>query len=166
MKIAKGETLVDVEWLRLLQRPLRGSGVGKEGKVIATDTNKEHREFVETLAKNHGLNVETVVAKLDNLNVPDKVADVIFMGSLYDAVYAYSMEVVKDRLINSVRNALKPNGRLVILNYDHVDAPEIPHHGPHIDKRLIIQQLQHYGFKLVEQKQIIPQAYVLVFQAK
>lgn len=166
MKIAKGETLVDV-----------GSGpgfysvrfadlVGKEGKVIATDTNKEHREFVETLAKNHGLNVGTVVAKLDNLNVPDKVADVIFMGSLYDAVYAYSMEVVKDRLINSVRNALKPNGRLVILNYDHVDAPEIPHHGPHIDKRLIIQQLQHYGFKLVEQKQIIPQAYVLVFQAK
>jgi predicted methyltransferase len=162
--LKKGETVVDV-----------GSGpgyfsfrfadiVGNEGKVIATETNKDHKDYVSSVARKYGLNVETVEAKLNNVNVPPNTADTIFLGSLYDAVYAYSMETVKDQFIASVKACLKPQGKLVILDHNHVDPPEIPYHGPQIDKRLIINQLKYYGFKLVSEKQIIPQGYVLIFQ--
>jgi hypothetical protein len=33
-----------------------------------------------------------------------------------------------------------------------------------IDRRLIIEQLKYYGFRLVQTTQPIPQRYVLVFQ--
>jgi len=138
--------------------------VGKDGKVYATEMNLDHRNYVSAIAKKYGLNVEVVEAKLNDLNVGDAKADIVFLCSLYDAIYAYSMETVKDQFVASIKKALKPGGRLVIVDNDHVDPPAIPYHGPQIDKRLIIQQLQHYGFHLVDQKQIIPQRYVLIFQ--
>jgi predicted methyltransferase len=162
--VQPGDTVVDVG---------SGSGyytfkfadlVGKGGKVFATETNKSHREYVAAVAQKYSLNVETVEAKLNDVNVPANTADMIFLASLYDAIYAYSMEQVKNQFIASIKKCLKPNGRLVIMDNNHVNPPEIPYHGPQIDKRLIIQQLKYYGFKLVGEKQIIPQRYVLVFQ--
>ena len=44
-------------------------------------------------------------------------------------------------------------------------APDIPYFGSGISKELVISQLYHYGFKLVDYNQFVPQRYILKFNA-
>jgi hypothetical protein len=88
------------------------------------------------------------------------------MCSLYHIIYTTLTEEVKDRFVNSLKTALKPDGRLVIVDNAVVTQGTLPYHGPHIAKELIIGQLYYYGFDLAEQYQFIPQRYVLVFKKR
>jgi SAM-dependent methyltransferase len=139
--------------------------VGPGGQVYAVDTNKRHLDYVDRLGNDTGTkSIRTVLSELDNAKLPENSIDVGFLCSLYGVVYATSMEHVKDDFVASIRSALKPNGRLVIVDNSIVKPPLLPYHGPHIDPRLVIAQLSYYGFRLVEQVQVIPQRYVLIFE--
>lgn len=165
LKLAPGQSIADV-----------GSGpgyytfkfariVGAKGRVYALDTNKLHLDFVETLRKDvEADNVQTVLSELNDCKLPEGSIDTAFLCSLYGIIYAASIEKVKDQFLESVHRALKPEGRLVIVDNAVVPEPIVPYHGPYIDKRLIIGQLAHLGFRLVEEHQFIPQRYVLVFE--
>jgi hypothetical protein len=54
----------------------------------------------------------------------------------------------------------------VIVDNAVVQNGQLPYHGPHIAKELVIGQLYYYGFDLTEQYQFIPQRYVLVFKKR
>jgi ubiquinone/menaquinone biosynthesis C-methylase UbiE len=139
--------------------------VGPKGYVYAIDTSDTHAKYVEGLAKKYNFkNIEPIKSKTDNIAVPDKQVDLAFMCSIYHVVYMTSMEEVKDRFIESIKKALKPDGTLVIVDNALVDSTQIPYHGPYIAKELVIAQLEYYGFKLVKEYQFIPQRYVLVFK--
>jgi hypothetical protein len=88
------------------------------------------------------------------------------MCSLYHIIYTTSTEEVKDRFVDSLKDALRPGGRLVIVDNAVVQNGQLPYHGPHIAKELVIGQLYYYGFDLTEQYQFIPQRYVLVFKKR
>ena len=70
------------------------------------------------------------------------------MCSLYHIIYTTSTEEVKDRFVASIKDALKPDGRLVIVDNAVVQDGQLPYHGPHIAKELVIGQLYYYGFDL------------------
>src|SRR5258707_11842197 len=93
-------------------------------------------------------------------------SDLVFMCSLYHIIYATATEEVKDRFIESIKKALKPDGHFVVVDNAIVPSGKLPYHGPHIAKELIIGQLYYYGFDLIEQYQFIPQRYVLVFKRR
>jgi SAM-dependent methyltransferase len=90
--------------------------------------------------------------------------DMAFLCSLYHIIYATSSEKVMDAFIKSIRDVLKPDGSLVIIDNALVEDQELPYHGPYIAKELIITQMKHYGFRLAETHQFIPQRYVLIFK--
>lgn len=139
--------------------------VGKGGHVFAVDTNAEHLKYVSLISARYGMeNVSTIHSALDDTKLPANTVDLVFLCSLYHMVYATSMEVVKDRFIDSIKRSLRKGGRLVIADNALVRRDELSYHGPHIAKELIVLQLKHYGFKLVDAAQFIPQRYVLVFQ--
>lgn len=139
--------------------------VGKAGRVYATDTNKEHLDYIAPLAAKYAPNVEIVASRLNDTRLPPHSVDLVFMCSLYGVVYTTSLEMVTDQFIDSIRTALKLGGRLVIVDNAVVKEGEIPYHGPYIAKEFIIAQMKHYGFRLADSAQFIPQRYVLVFQA-
>jgi hypothetical protein len=87
-------------------------------------------------------------------------------ASLYHIIYTTSTGEVKDRFTAGLKDALKPDGRLVIVDNAVIRDGQLPYHGPHIAKELVIGQLYYYGFDLVEQYQFIPQRYVLVFKKR
>ena len=90
--------------------------------------------------------------------------DTVFMCSMYHAVYIANLEYVKDAFIASIKKALRPGGRLVIVDND-INAKGAPaYFGPGIAKELIIAQLKFYGFRLEAYRQFVPQRYVLVFR--
>lgn len=57
-------------------------------------------------------------------------------------------------------------GRWIIVD-NSITSNGVPsYYGPGIEKELIIAQLNYYGFQLKEEKQFIPQRYILQFKRK
>ncbi len=140
--------------------------VGRQGRVYAVETSQDTLSHVGATAFKLGLgNVVPILGRLNDTKLPARSVDVVFLCSLYHAVYVTSIESVKDQFIESIKKALKPGGRLVIADNDVLPDDRLPYYGPRIDRRLIIYQLNHYGFRLVAEAQFIPQRYVLVFQS-
>ena len=141
--------------------------VGSTGSVYAIDTEEKHTKYVEGIANKYNVqNIEIINSKSDSIAVSENQLDLAFMCSLYHVIYLTSMEEVKDRFVQSIKTALKPDGTLVVVDNALVDSEQLPYHGPYIAKELVISQLEYYGFNLVNQYQFIPQRYVLVFKQK
>ena len=140
--------------------------VGKDGKVYALDTKKPHVDYIESLVKKWGKsNVTPVMSYPDNLGLDiEGEADVVFMCSLYHIIYAVSSVHERDGMLKGIHQALKPGGKLVIVDNGPVAEEQLPYHGPYIRKELIEAQLAEYGFVLDQAHQIIPQRYMLVFR--
>jgi SAM-dependent methyltransferase len=168
MPLKAGDTIVDV-----------GSGpgyfsfkfsdiVGDSGKVYAMDTKKEHVDYMKSFIKKWEIkNVIPNLSYNDDLGLQiDAEADVVFMCSLYHIIYAVSSVHDREGMLNSIKNALKPGGKLVIVDNGPVDKKDIPYHGPYVRKELLVAQLAEYGFTLEQYNQIIPQRYMLVFNRR
>lgn len=140
--------------------------VGSDGKVFAIDAAKDHEEYIEGVAKRNNLNnVEFVhLPKADNIGVEANQLDLAYMSYVYHIVYTVTYEEVRERYLNDLKDALKPDGRLVVVDNGMIPDDVVPYHGPFISKELVIAQLERYGFELESQYQFIPQRYVLVFK--
>src|SRR5262249_46321811 len=139
--------------------------VGSKGKVFASDTEDQPLEVIKSLAMRDRVeNVVPVKSFYDDCKLPPGSADLMFLCSLYHAIYVVTVEPYREKYIESLKKALKKGGRLVIADNEVTVANDSPYYGPRIDRRLIIEQLKHYGFKLVDSAQFVPQRYILVFQ--
>lgn len=164
LNLKKGESVADIGC---------GSGyfsyrfchhVGKDGRVYATETNEDALAYLKKLIDKNNLNITPLVGRLNDACLPENSVDTIFMCSMYHAVYIANLEFVKDEFIESLKKALRPGGRLVIVDND-ITAREAPaYFGPGIAKELIIAQLKYYGFELAESQQFVPQRYILTFR--
>ena len=138
--------------------------VGKGGKVYALDLVKDQLENLNRSAAKAGIhNIETVASKENNCTLPENSIDMAYLCSLYHATYVISLEYVKDGFVESLKKALKPGGKLVIVDNMPLSDKEGGYYGPRICKEMLIAQLTHYGFKFSSYAQFIPQRYVLVF---
>jgi ubiquinone/menaquinone biosynthesis C-methylase UbiE len=138
--------------------------VGETGKVYALDIKQEHLDFMNEYMQREGIsNVTTVRSKEDDLCLKEPV-DAAFLCSLYHIIYGVAPEPSRQNFIHSLKQALKPQGRLIIVDNGPVEDPHLPYHGPYLAKELAIAQLKQYGFELLSYHQIIPQRYLLVFR--
>ncbi|BCU06769.1 methyltransferase domain-containing protein [Allochromatium tepidum] len=139
--------------------------VGPTGQVLAFDTKDSHIEYLNGLASKWGLKqVVGAVSSTDGFEIPEPgTADMVFMCSLYHILYGVSSQAERDGMIASILKALKPDGRLVVVDNGPVEAGLLPYHGPYIRQELIASQLKAYGFELESSEQVIPQRYLMVF---
>jgi len=139
--------------------------VGPTGYVYAEDINRQHIDYVSKLTKQMGVkNIETVMPKEnEDLRLARK-ADLTFLCSLYHNIYALDADEDRDKFVGILKNNLKPDGTLVVVDNGLVDDTKLPYHGPHISRDFIINQLWYYGFRLVKSYQFIPQRYILIFK--
>ena len=138
---------------------------GKNGKVYATEINKDALSHLESFIQYSGVdNICPVVAKMNDVSLPENSLDTVFMCSMYHAVYITDIEFVKDAFIESLRKALKQDGRLIIVD-NAITPRDVPsYYGPGILPKLVIAQLNCYGFDLVSYQALVPQRYVLIFR--
>ena len=139
--------------------------VGDEGKVYAIETNPRHLEFLNHYIERNGIkNISVVESTFEGIGLPkDVTVDVVFICSLYHNVYAAFTDEERDSFVGSIRHALRPDGKLIIVDNDLVAGRDLPYHGPYISKDFIISQLWYYGFDLIDTFQFTPQRYVLIF---
>jgi putative heme-binding domain-containing protein len=86
--------------------------VGPQGKVIAVDIQQSMLDLSAGTVRQHGLtNVEYALATETDPRLPENSIDLVFIA------YAYHEFSQPEAIMSAVRRALKPNGRVVILEY-------------------------------------------------
>lgn len=132
--------------------------VGESGIVYAVDIQQEMIDYARKNLLDRGLkNVVLVLGDMDDPKLPHEKMDVIILLSTYHEI-AKTVEYVK-----KLRAALKPHGKLAILEF----ADESPI-GPPLKFRLpediVIHEVRQADFTLLQKHTfLLPYQYFLVF---
>lgn len=139
--------------------------VGPEGRVYAVETNALHLSFVAfTMAREHLSNIERVHTSPRDVGLPAASLDCAFICSLYHAIYGATDALSRDFFLGSVWRALKPGGRLIVVDNNGAVRGASPFIGERISAPVVVSNLLRYGFEHVRTSQPVPQRYVLVFR--
>ena len=159
LKIPKGAVVVDLgagvgyfTW-RLARQ------VGPSGKVIAVDIQQRMLDLLTRNMARRGIrNVEIVLGAEDDPRLPEGKADLVLLVDVYH-------ELARPQAImRRVRRSLKPDGRLVLVEYRKED-PTIPIHPLH--KMTVGEaraEIEPVGFRFHELMSFLPRQHVIVFK--
>jgi len=134
--------------------------VGKDGRVFAVDTNPKFLEFIRNSAKEKGLdNVETVLIAADNLILPEKGIDLIFMRNV---THHLSNRV---EYFKRLKGALKQDGRIAIIEY-RAGGGRFSFHrkfGHYVPKEALINEMKDAGYRLEKDLDFLPEQSFTIF---
>ena len=133
--------------------------VGPEGKAIGLDIEPSMVEYMKEDAKKQGLtNYEARVVKPDDAGLPLKSVDVVFICNTYHHI--------EDRInyLKRLSKALKPNGRIVIVDFYKKPMPVGPQSVAHkISEEEIKREFKKAGYRLTKSLDFLPYQYYLEF---
>ena len=136
--------------------------IERQGKVYAVDTNPEFLEFISSSAKEKGLgNIETILATENDLDLPERSLDLVFIRNVY---HHLSNRV---KYFRNLSGALKSEGEVVIIDY--TGSGFFSFHrlsGHYTSKETIVGEMEKAGYELVQEYDILPKQYFLVFTLK
>jgi len=161
LKIAKGSTVADIgagvgymTW-RLAQR------VGPAGKVYANDIQAPMLEQLRrNMEQRHVTNVETILGEPDDPKLPQRRMDLVLLVDVY---HEFSEP---QKMLRHIRESLKPDGRMVLLEY-RAEDPNVPILALH--KMTVAQvkaEIEPEGFHLDKVIESLPRQHILIFGRK
>jgi ubiquinone/menaquinone biosynthesis C-methylase UbiE len=133
--------------------------VGKTGRVLAVDVQPEMLRMLEESAKQKSIkNVEIVQSMEYDPKLPEGEIDLILLVDVYHE-FAYP-----EQMLAAMRKALKPKGRLVLVEF-RLEDPNVPIKLEHkMSKEQVKKELLPNGYKLVEEFDKLPWQHVMFFQ--
>lgn len=122
--------------------------VGPSGRVIAEDVDRSALSRLRQTAQRQGLgNVETILGETDDPRLPEQSLDGVLIVNAYHEMYAH------EAMLAGIRRALRPGGRLVILDMPRDStlsrAAQMERHGLAIG--IAARDLVAAGFQIVSQ---------------
>ena len=161
LKIAKGSAVADIGAGSGYMTIKLAKKVGAEGKVIATDIQPGMIDLLnKRLAKSKITNVTTVLGTQDDPRLPIESLDLVLMVDVYHELSQ------PQQMLQRLREALKPGGRLVLLEYRKED-PTIPIRFEH--KMSVAEarmEVEAEGFTLAKVDEALPRQHILIFTPK
>ena len=158
IKLVKGSTVADVGAGSGYMTVKMAKRVGPTGKVYANDIQPEMLSLLrQRLAKEKIANVETVLGTVDDPKLPAGAVDLILMVDVY---HEFSEP---QKMLRRMHEALKPGGRLVLLEYRKED-PAIPIRPEH--KMSVVEaklEVEAEGYKLSKVDEVLPRQHILIF---
>ena len=158
MKIKTDDTIADIG---------AGSGyhvfkmapLADKGLVYAVDIQPEMLEAIELKKKSKRVsNVETVLGSAKKINLPKNSLDKVLLVDVYHE-FSNPFE-----MIESIKNALKPNGLLFLIEYRGED-PNVPIKKIHkMTKKQSIAEMRAVGLKLKENIDNLPWQHCMIFE--
>jgi len=158
LKIAKGATVADVGAGSGYMTVRLAKIVGPMGRVYANDIQPGMLELLQkNITKAKLNNVVPVLGSFDDPKLPASSLDLVLMVDVY---HEFSEP---QAMLRHIRDALKPDGRMILLEYRGED-PEIPIQPLH--KMTVAQaklEIEHEGFMLARVQEDLPRQHVLTF---
>jgi len=134
--------------------------VGAGGKVYAEDISEVFIRNIRRIAHEQGMrNLVGIVGSDKDAKLPAAALDLIFVCDTYHHFeYPQSM-------LASLRRALKPAGRLVVIDFikDPAQSSAWILHHVRADKRTVISEIEAAGFKLSREEAFLRSNYFIVF---
>jgi len=137
--------------------------VGASGKVYAVDVSRTFVENILRRTKHDGLhNVIGVVNTQDDVKLPPNSIDVAFVCDTY-----HHFERPAPTL-GSIRKALRPGGKLVVIDYQriHGTSSEWVLHHVRAGKETAIREIERAGFRLERDLDLLRENYFLQFSRR
>ena len=157
LKIQPGDVVADVGagsgffTVKLSRR------VGPTGKVYAVDIQKEMLDLIRQKIDRMGLgNIEPVLGETADPHLPPQAIDLIF---IVDAYHEFQEPL---SLVKRLREALKPDGRLMIIEYKSEYAYIRPLHK--MEESQIVGELKLGGFTLSKRFDLLENQHMLIFK--
>jgi ubiquinone/menaquinone biosynthesis C-methylase UbiE len=158
LKLQKGAIVADVGAGSGYMTVRMAKKVGPTGKVYANDIQPEMLKLLnERLTHDKISNVETVLGTVDDPRLPDGALDLILMVDVYHEFQQ------PEAMLRRMHAALKPGGRLVLLEYRKED-PQVPIRLEH--KMTVAEaklEVEAEGFKLTKVDPVLPRQHILIF---
>ena len=134
--------------------------VGEEGEVHAVDIQQEMLHMLDARAKQANIaNVKPVLGSLIDPRLPPASQDLILLVDVY---HEFSHP---EHMLRAMRTALKPGGRVVLVEF-RLEDPKVPIKLLHkMSKKQIMKEFPPNGYKLVEQFDKLPWQHVMIFEA-
>jgi ubiquinone/menaquinone biosynthesis C-methylase UbiE len=159
LKIAGGATVADVgagvgyTSLRLARR------VGPTGTVLATDVQPQMLRMLAENLKVAGVkNVRPIRASQSETGLPEGAVDLALMVDVYHEC------TDPETVLQGLRKALKPGGRLVLVEFRGED-PEVPIKPEHkMTVAQVRRELEPQAFTFKESLEFLPWQHVLIFE--
>lgn len=138
--------------LRLARR------VGPQGRVLATDIQAEMLSRLRANLKKAGItNVEPILCSPTDANLPVGQLDLALMVDVYHEL-AHPEETIAQ-----IRRALKPDGRLVLIEYRGED-PAVPIKPEHkMTLRQVREEIEPLGFHVQQVFDFLPRQHIVIF---
>ena len=161
LKIPKGASVADIGAGSGYMTEKLSARVGPEGRVFANDVQPQMLEILSRrLIARKITNVTLVQGTIDDPKLPPASVDLEIMVDVYHELSQ------PQTMLRHLREALKPGGRLVLLEYRKED-PTIPIRPEH--KMSVAEakmELEAEGFVLAKVDDALPRQHILVFTAK
>lgn len=133
--------------------------VGPAGKVYGVDVQPEMlRRLRQNAAKEKLVNVETVLGTEADPKLPAGKLDLILLVDVY---HEFSQP---QKMLQRMRQALKPDGRLVLLEYRKED-PSVPIRPEHkMSVQEVKTEVEAEGFHMDQVLETLPRQHILILK--
>lgn len=133
--------------------------VGPTGKVLAIDIEPAMLEVIAQRARREGIaNIATVRSSTQDPNLAPRSVDLLFMVDVYHEL-EFPYEVM-----TKVRAALKPGGRVALVEY-RAEDPDVQIKPVHkMSERQVRREMQAAGFKHVQTVRTLPLQHLILFE--
>jgi ubiquinone/menaquinone biosynthesis C-methylase UbiE len=135
--------------------------VAPTGRVYATDIQPGMIQLLDQRVKHEGLtNVTTVLGTMDDPMLPPRSVDVAIMVDVYHELQQPQL------FLQRLKDAFKPDGRLVLLEFRKED-PSVPILEVHkMSVAEVKAELEHEGFALDRVIDVLPWQHIIVLRVK
>ena len=145
--ITAGDVVADVGAGTGLFVPLFGARAGSDGHVYALDIAPKFAAHIRDRVDAAGLaGVSVVLSQERSITLPRDSVDIVFLCDVYHHL-EYPQTV-----LGSIRRALRPSGRLVVIDFERIPGATRPWILGHVraGRETVVEEIQAAGFILEE----------------
>jgi len=161
LKIPKGASVADIGAGSGFMTVRLAARVGPTGRVFANDVQPQMLNILARRLSNSNItNVTLIEGTIDDPKLPPASVDLEIMVDVYHELSQ------PQAMLRHLREALKPGGRLVLLEYRKEDptVPIKPEHKMSVAEAKM--EVEAEGFTLVKVDEALPRQHILIFTAK
>jgi ubiquinone/menaquinone biosynthesis C-methylase UbiE len=159
LKLPRGATVADIgagvgyTSIRLSRH------VGPKGTVYATDLQPEMLRMLEHNAAEAGVtNIKPLLCTPTDTKLPDASVDLALLVDVYHECSD------PEATLRSLKKALKPGGRLVLVEFRGED-PEVPIKPEHkMTLKQVRREVEPQGFAFMDSLEFLPWQHVIIFE--